>query len=94
MELLFAGLFTVGVAVVGVWLSLYSRSLRADRIAAERETEERRRLDETEARLRKAGEPLLCLSCGAEFVGPLPEDGCPACHLSGMVVPARALSDS
>ena len=77
------------VAVV-LWVSIISRSVARDREAAaeEQRKEEARLQDEVlQERLLRAGEPLRCMGCDLRFCGPLPDTGCPRCHVSTLVVP-------
>ena len=89
MEFVMAGLFALAVALIGLWAWSLSASARRDRQEAQaraREEQERAAEAEREARLYRPGEPLQCLGCGYKFLGPLPDTGCPQCHLSALVV--------
>jgi hypothetical protein len=89
MGLVFAGLFTAAVVLVALWLYSLIGSARLDRIAAIRKAQDQAKQAEQaarEARLYNAGEPLRCMGCGATFLGPLPDIGCPNCHMAALVV--------
>ncbi len=89
MEFLMGGLFALGLVLVGLWAWSLSASTHKDRQEAQvraREERERRAQAERETRLYRPGEPLRCLACGRRFLGPLPDTGCPQCHLSALVV--------
>ena len=91
MGLVIEGLSALALVLVVLWLlSLYHSIMRDRAQAAEeqREQQEAERRAEQEARLLRPGEPLQCLSCGATFVGPLADTGCPQCHLASFVVAA------
>lgn len=83
MGLIFAGLFTLGLILVGLFVWSLAASLKRDGAAAE----DRRRREARDAELHRAGAPLRCLSCGARFPGPLGAHGCPECRLASLVVP-------
>lgn len=83
MQLVFDGMFTLGLVFVGFWL--YSLRGSVARDSAEAETA--REKAEREARLTRKGEPLRCLNCDKKFRGPLPDTGCPHCHLASFVLP-------
>jgi hypothetical protein len=88
-----AAFVLIVLLVAVVWSLCLRKSVEEDRAAAEeaaREAEEREKREEDEARLRRKGEPLRCLGCGAIFKGPLPDDGCPQCHVASLVVSERA----
>ncbi len=90
MELVMAGLFTLALLLLALWAWSLGSSLRRDRgeaAAREHQAQERRAWEAREARLRVPGVPLRCLGCGGTFTGPLPDEGCPHCHLSALVVP-------
>ena len=83
MGLIFAGLFTLGLVLIGLFLWSLAASLKRDGAAAE----DRRRREARDAKMRRAGAALRCLSCGAQFPGPLEAHGCPECRLASLVVP-------
>lgn len=83
MGLIFAGLFTLGLILVGLFLWSLAISLKRDGAASK----DRRRQEAREADLHRKGAPLRCLSCGARFPGPLGAHGCPECRLASLVVP-------
>ncbi len=83
MGLIFAGLFTLGLVLVGLFFWSLAASLKRDGAAAD----ERQRKAAREAELRRVGAPLRCLSCGKRFPGPLGTQGCPECRLESLVVP-------
>ena len=89
MGLVTEGLFALGLILMTFWLLGLRGSVTQDRAkvqmlrrqeqaAAERAT--------SEARLHRQGEKLRCLGCEYTFTGPLPDTGCPQCHLSALVV--------
>ena len=89
MEFVMGGLFAVAVGLGALWAWSLSASARRDRQEAlerAREERERRSQAERESRLYRPGEPLRCLACGRRFLGPLPDTGCPECHLAALVV--------
>lgn len=83
MGLIFAGLFTLGLVLIGLFFWSLAASLKRDGTAAQ----DRRRREARDAELHRVGAPLRCLSCGARFPGPLGAHGCPECHLQSLVVP-------
>ncbi len=83
MSLIFAGLFTLGLVLVVLFLWSLAASLKRDGAAAE----DRQRREAREAELHRTGAPLRCLSCGTRFPGPLGAHGCPECRLESLVVP-------
>lgn len=76
-------MFAAGVVVVGLWLWSLRGSVTRDRA----EADAAREAAEREARLQRKGEPLRCLNCDKKFRGPLPDTGCPRCHLASFVTP-------
>lgn len=92
MGLVIEGLFALGVVLVFCWLWSLRGSVVKDQAEARRRQEEECAAQERakrEARLYRKGEKLRCLGCGATFLGPLPDTGCPECHLSALVVTGR-----
>ena len=87
MQMVFDGLFTLGVACLGLWLWSLRGSVTRDRAEAEAAHARARETAEREARLARKGEPLRCLSCDKKFRGPLTETGCPRCGLASFVMP-------
>lgn len=89
MGLVLEGLFALAVIIALVWLwsvrGSVGKDAEAARQQAAQETQTRER-EARQARLYRAGEPLHCLGCDAQFVGPLGEDGCPQCHLAALVI--------
>ncbi len=83
MEMIFDGLFALGLLLAGFWVWSVRQSVTRDRAMAEKAREQA----ELEARLQRKGERLRCLNCEKTFRGPLLETGCPRCHLSSFVVP-------
>ena len=83
MELIFDGMFALGLTLAGFWVWSLRGSVTRDKAVAQRAKEQAER----EARLHRKGERLRCLGCEKAFRGPLPETGCPHCHLSSFVVP-------
>ena len=83
MQLVFDGLFAAGFVFVGLWLWSLRGSVTRDNV----EAEAARAAAEREACLHRTGEPLRCLNCDKKFRGPLPETGCPRCHLGSFVTP-------
>ena len=90
MQLVFDGMFAVGVVFVGVWLWSLRGSVARDKAEAEAAREKAAR----EARLTRKGEPLRCLNCDKKFRGPLPDTGCPYCHLASFVTPEAEYRES
>ncbi|MBV9848907.1 MAG: hypothetical protein JO250_04385 [Armatimonadetes bacterium] len=89
MEFVMGGLFALAVGLIALWAWSLAVSTRRDRQEAqerEREEQARREREAREARLYRRGEPLRCLNCGFAFRGPLPDTGCPQCHLAALVV--------
>ncbi len=92
MGLVFEGLFALGLVVFVVWLLTLRRSVGQDQAEAEaqqRREQQAREREERDARLFRPGEPLRCLGCDTTFLGPLPDTGCPRCHLATLVVPEQ-----
>ena len=87
MGLIFAALFTLGMALVLLFLWSLAASLKRDHAAAEVRRRREVRDAKLNAELHRAGAPLRCLSCGARFPGPLGARGCPECRLESLVVP-------
>ncbi len=83
MQLVFDGMFALGVVFVGLWLWSLRGSVTRDKA----EADAARVAAEREARLQRKGEPLRCLNCDKKFRGPLPDTGCPRCHLASFVTP-------
>lgn len=83
MQFVFDGLFALGSVFVGLWLWSLRGSVARDKAEAEAAREKAER----EARLTRQGEPLRCLNCDKKFRGPLPDTGCPRCHLASFVTP-------
>jgi len=89
MGFVMAGLAAVLVVVAVVWLLSLKKSASLDRDEAVRSqaaAAEAARRAEEEAKLYREGESLHCLGCGAEFPGPLSDEGCPKCHIASLVV--------
>jgi len=90
MQFIIDGFLALALLLAGAWLWSVQVSLARDRAVTAREEADaaaRQAQAEREARLHRRGERLHCLSCGKSFRGPLPEDGCPRCHLAAFVVP-------
>jgi hypothetical protein len=90
MGLVMAGLFTLTLALLALWVWSLRGSLRRDqteKAAQKRQEQERQAWESREAQMQRPGIRLHCLGCGSAFTGPLPEEGCPQCHLSALVVP-------
>ncbi len=83
MQFVFDGMFAVGAVFVGLWLWSLRGSVSRDKA----EAEAGRVAAEREARLQRKGEQLRCLNCDKKFRGPLPDTGCPRCHLASFVTP-------
>lgn len=83
MQLVLDGMFAAGFVLVALWLW----SLRGSVTRDQAEAEAAREAAEREARLQRKGEPLRCLNCDKKFRGPLPDTGCPHCHLASFVTP-------
>lgn len=86
------GVFALGVVLLALWLWSLRASLIRDQAEARQRREEEQAAQERarrEARLLRKGEKLRCLGCGASFLGPLPETGCPQCRLSSLVITER-----
>lgn len=83
MQLVFDGVFALGVVFVGLWLWSLRGSVTCDKA----EADAAREAAEREARLQRKGEALRCLNCDKKFRGPLPDTGCPRCHLASFVTP-------
>lgn len=91
MGLVIEGCAALAFVLLVLWLLSLYRSFLQDRALAAQEQQaqqEAQQRMEREARLLRPGEPLKCLSCGAAFVGPLSDTGCPQCHLASFVVSA------
>ncbi len=92
MGLVMEGLFALGVILVALWLWSLRGSLVRDQAEARKRRAEEQAAQERakrDARLYRKGEKLRCLGCGARFLGPLPDTGCPQCHLASLVVTER-----
>ena len=87
MGLLIEALFSIALIIAAIWAVSLWRSSARDKSAAEAEAEQARRAAELDEALAKHGQPLHCLNCDTHFEGPLPDTGCPHCHLSTLVVP-------
>jgi len=81
MQFVLDGMVAAGVLLVSLWLWSLRGSVARDRA----EAEAARVAAEREALLQRKGEPLRCLNCDKKFRGPLPETGCPRCHLASFV---------
>ena len=90
MQLVFDGMFALGVVFVGLWLWSLRGSVSRDKA----EADAARAKAEREARLQRKGEPLRCLNCDKKFRGPLPDTGCPRCHLASFVTPEAEYQDT
>jgi hypothetical protein len=91
MGLIIEGLFALALVIVVFWLISLYHSFTRDRVRAAQELREQQESEKRaaqEARLLFPGEPLQCLSCGTTFAGPLPDTGCPYCHIASFVVAA------
>jgi rubrerythrin len=80
----------LAIAAVLIWVWFMSKSMARDREAAleSRKQEEAHLKDEIlQKRLARPGEPLRCMGCDLRFDGPLPDTGCPRCHVASLVVP-------
>jgi hypothetical protein len=86
MSLILSALFTVGLVAVLIWAAALVRTADSERRAARALADEERKRLATDVELHKPDAPLRCLNCGAAFIGPLTEDGCPKCHLGSLVV--------
>lgn len=83
------GFFALAVVLGLAWIWGTASSAGKDKQAARREAVQTAQMhdrDARTARLYRTGEPLRCLGCGAGFLGPLGEDGCPQCHLAVLVI--------
>lgn len=92
MGLIIEGLFALAVILAVLWLWSLRGSVVKDKAEAQQRQEEEvlaREQAKREARLYRKGEKLRCLGCGAEFLGPLGDTGCPQCHLASLVVTQR-----
>ena len=90
------GLLALGLIFAGLWISSLRGSMRRDKAEAlkrEKQAEAEAVQAEREAKLQRKGEHLRCLSCGKSFRGPLPQTGCPGCHLASFVVPQSDVPD-
>lgn len=87
MQLVFDGMLTCGIVLVGLWLWSLRGSITRDKTEAEIARRESREKAVREARLARKGEPLRCVSCEKTFRGPLTDRGCPHCHLASFVLP-------
>ena len=90
MEMVMDGLLALGLIFAGLWIwSLRGSVSRDQSEARKRDTEAEAAAAQAvrEAKLQRKGERLRCLSCGKAFRGPLPQNGCPRCHLASFVVP-------
>jgi Ni/Co efflux regulator RcnB len=89
MGLILEGLSAVCLVLLIVWLLSLRGSVGRDQTeAAARQAQEQvlREQIKRDARLHRKGEKLRCLGCENAFLGPLPDTGCPHCHLSALVV--------
>lgn len=89
MGIVLAGFLALAVIVAVVWALSLQKSAASDRAEIARqeaEQEARQRAAEEEAKLMRKGVRLHCMSCGADFTGPLPDEGCPQCHIRSLVV--------
>lgn len=87
MGLVLGALTTIALVGAVIWAIFLFRSEAADREAARIADAEARRRAELDAALERPGEPLHCMNCDTDFPGPLPDTGCPNCHLATLVVP-------
>ncbi len=87
MQLVFDGMLTCGIVLVGLWLWSLRGSVTRDKTEAEIARREANEKAVREARLARKGEPLRCVSCDKKFRGPLTDLGCPHCHLASFVLP-------
>ena len=87
MQLVFDGMLTCGVVLVGLWLWSLRGSVTRDITEAEAARREAHEKAVREARLARKGEPLRCVNCDKKFRGPLTEAGCPQCRLASFVLP-------
>jgi len=87
MGLLIEALFSLALIIAVVWAVSLWRSGARDRAAAEAEAAQVKRAEELDEALARHGQRLHCLNCDTYFEGPLPDTGCPHCHLSTLVVP-------
>lgn len=87
MQLVFDGMFTCGVVLVGLWLWSLRGSVTRDKTEADAARREAQEKAVREARLARKGEPLRCVSCDKKFRGPLTDAGCPHCHSVSFVTP-------
>jgi ribosomal protein L40E len=89
MGLVMAGFLAIVVIVVLIWVFSLQKSASADReelARQEAEEAEKKRQAEAEAQLLRKGVALRCMGCGAQFRGPLSDEGCPKCHIRSLVV--------
>lgn len=89
MGMVLEGFFVVALLLAAMWLWSVRGSVRkdvTDTRAQEAKATLARERAAREARLYQDGEPLRCLGCEAQFLGPLSDTGCPQCHLSALVV--------
>lgn len=92
MGLVIEGLFALALIVVALWLWSLRSSVAQDQAERQRiqiEAQQARERAAREARLYRKGEKLRCLGCEAQFLGPLPDTGCPQCHIASLVVTER-----
>jgi len=86
-------IITIGalfLATVLVWYVGWTYANRIDaneRREAEAKVDARKEADMLDSLLSQPGRELLCLGCGMQFRGPIPETGCPKCHIRSTVVP-------
>lgn len=89
MALVIEALFSMGLLIAVIWAVSLWRSASRDRAAAADALEKAEREAAMEAAVAAPGKRLHCMNCDHQFIGPMPEDGCPNCHLSTLVVPSN-----
>ena len=87
MALVIEALFSIGLLVGAVWTVSLWRSAAHDRAVAAEAQEQAVREAALESALATPGRRLHCMNCDHRFTGPLPESGCPNCHLATLIVP-------
>lgn len=89
MGLIIDGLFALCLILLVLWVLSLRGSITRDKAEAQERQQEAQEAAERavrEARLLRPGENLRCLGCEYSFLGPLPDTGCPRCHLAAMVI--------
>lgn len=72
---------------------IYAVVMAKEQIKRNKAEEERQEKWNESLRLTTPGETLYCVGCETPFPGPLTEEGCPKCHMTGLTMSAKKYNE-